>query len=180
MASTLNPTRSEFSDDPKFSNGPWPARPSVDAIIKRPSRGRRATRSLIRLLIIFGVGVGATLAWQSYGDTARAMIVDSFPQLGWLAPQAAHPAQLATDAVALAAPSAGSPELQHLKEMSVLFAALRQSVDQLAANQQEMAGDIAKLLVDQQELLQKASAPAPRAAPAPARKPAPPPTSEAR
>jgi hypothetical protein len=178
MASTLNPTRSEFSEDR------WSTRPSVDAIIKRPSLGKRATRGLARFLIIFCIGVGATLAWQSYGDVARAMIADSFPQLGWLAPQAAPQAtphaQIASDTVALATPSATPPELQQLKEMSLLFATIRRSVDQLAANQQQMAGDIAKLLADQQELLQKSSAPAPRPAAAPARKPAPPPSAETR
>jgi len=186
MASTLNPTRSEFPDDV------WQAKPSVAAIIQRPSLGKRAIRGLARFVIVFCIGVGATLAWQSYGDMARAMIADSFPQLGWLAPQAAPPqaaaqaappAQGALDTVALGTPPAPSPELQQLRDISLLFATMRQSVEQLAANQQQMAGDVAKLLADQHELLQKASAPAPRpaaapaprpaAAPAPARKPAP-------
>src|SRR5262249_3489092 len=192
MASTLNPTRSEFPDDV------WQAKPSVAAIIKRPSLATRAIRGLARFVIVFCIGVGATLAWQSYGDMARAMIADSFPQqLGWLAPQAAppqaaaqdpqqqaaHPAQGALDTVALGTPPAPSPDLQQLRDISLLFATMRQNVEQLTANQQQMAGDIAKLLAEQQELLQKASAPAPRpaaapaprsaAAPAPARKPAP-------
>jgi hypothetical protein len=190
MASTLNPTRSEFSEDR------WSTTPPVDAIIKRPSLGRRAIRGLARFLIIFCIGVGATLAWQSYGDVARAMIADSFPQLGWLAPSAAapqaaapqiaapemaaHQAQLASETVALGTSSDAPPQLQQLRDMSLLFAAMRQSVDQLAANQQQMAGDIAKLLADQQQLMQKASAPAPRPAAAPAHKPAPPPSSAAR
>jgi hypothetical protein len=175
MASTLNPARSEFSEER------WSTPPSVDAIIKRPSLGKRATRGVARLLIIFCIGIAATLAWQSYGDVARAMIADSFPQLGWLAPQAAAPhAQIASDTVALSSSSDPPPQLQQLKELSLLVAAMRQSVEQLAANQQQMAGDIAKLVADQQELLQKVSAPAPRPAPAPARKPAPPPSSEAR
>jgi hypothetical protein len=190
MASTMNPTRSEFPDDV------WQARPSVAAIVKRPSLGKRAIRGLARFLIIFCIGVGATVAWQSYGDMARAMIADSFPQLGWLAPQAApaqavadaapqaaHPAQGALDTVALGTPPTPSPELQQLRDISLLFATMRQNVEQLAASQQQMAGDIAKLVTEQQALLQKASAPAPRpaaapaprpaAAPAPARKPAP-------
>src|SRR5262249_240870 len=51
-----------------------------------PSLGRRASRGLARFLIIFSIGIGATLAWQSYGDAARAMLANSSPQLGWLAP----------------------------------------------------------------------------------------------
>ena len=178
MASTLNPTRSEFPEDR------WSTSPSVDAIVKQPSLGKRARRSLARSLIIFCFGVGATLAWQSYGDTARAMIADSLPQLGWLAPQAtpqaAHPAQIAPETVALAASSEPPPQLQPLRDMSLMFAAMRQSVDQLAASQQQMAGDIARLAAEQHELMQKVSAPTPRPASAPARKPAPPPSSEAR
>jgi hypothetical protein len=67
-----------------------------------------------------------------------------------------------------------------LKEMSLAFATVRQSVDQLAASQQQIADGIAKLTADQQELLHKISAPPPRPAPAPARKPVPLPSSEAR
>ena len=59
-------------------------RPSLDAIIKRPSLSRRALRGLARFLVVFCGGVTATLAWQLYGDAARAMIANSSPQLGWL------------------------------------------------------------------------------------------------
>jgi hypothetical protein len=174
MASSLSPTRSEFSADL------WSTKPSVQAILKRPSLGKRASRSLARLLIIFCIGVGATLAWQSYGDAAREMIANSSPQLGWLAPQAAPHAQMASEKVAPAPSSTPSPELQQLKEMLFVFATMRQSVDQLSANQQQMAGDIAKLLADQQQLLHKISAPPPQPAAAPARKPVPLPSAEAR
>jgi len=53
----------------------------------RPSLGKRASRGLVRFLIVFSIGVGATLAWQSYGDVARAMIATSWPQLASLAPE---------------------------------------------------------------------------------------------
>ena len=43
----------------------------------------------MRFLIAACVGVVATLAWQSYGDTARQIIANSHPQLSWLAPEAA-------------------------------------------------------------------------------------------
>jgi TPR repeat len=51
--------------------------------------GERASRGLL----IFSIGIGATLAWQSYGDAARAMPANSSPQLGWLALQTAPLAQ---------------------------------------------------------------------------------------
>src|SRR5262245_60189244 len=55
----------------------------------RPSRRKRPLRALARFLITLCIGVGGTLAWQSYGDAAREMIAKSSPQLSWLAPQAA-------------------------------------------------------------------------------------------
>jgi|SRR5262245_38058423 len=145
----------------EFAKDPW----STDAIIQpdlrseRPSK--RASRGLARFLIVFCTGVAATLAWQSYGNAAREMIANSSPQLGWLVPS-----------------TSSSPE-QQLKAMSTDFATVRQRVDQLAANQQRMAGDITKLLTDQQELLQKISAPLQPAAAA-ARRPVPLTSSEAR
>jgi hypothetical protein len=144
--------------------------------------GKRASRTLARFLIMFCIGVAATVAWQSYGDAAREMIANSSPQLGWLAPQTAPPAQTAPNMVASAAPAALSPEPLQLKAIEVGLAAVRQSVDQLAAGQLQMAGDIANLHAVDQDILHKISAPPPRPAAPPARKPVPltpPPSSEA-
>jgi len=172
-APTFDTLPSEFSAD-------LSTRPSRDAMIKRPSLGKRASRSLTRFLIIFCFGVAATLAWQSYGDAARGMIANTYPQLSWLAPQAAPLAQPASDTPAPAPSAIPSPEQQQIKEMSLAFATMRQSMDQLAASQQQIADRIAKLAADQQELLHKISAPPPRPAPAPARKPLPLQSSEVR
>ena len=172
-ASTFDTLPSEFSAD-------LSTRPSLDATIKRPSLGKRVSRGLARFLIIFCTGVAATLAWQSYGDAARGMIANSYPQLSWLAPQATPLAQPASDTPAPAPSATPSPELKQLKEMSLAFATMRQSVDQLAASQQQIADGVAKLTADQQQLLQKISAPPPRPAAAPARKPVPLPSSEPR
>jgi hypothetical protein len=130
---------------------------------KRPSLGKRAVRGLTRFLIVFCIGVAATLGWQAYGDKAREMIADSSPRLAWLAPHAAPVAQTA--------PAASSPDAQQLKDMSLGLAAVQQSVDQLAAQfaagQQQMASDIAKLQ-------RGISVPQPWPAAAPASKPVPP------
>jgi hypothetical protein len=127
-------------------------------------------RRLARFSIVIGVGVGTILAWQSYGDAARAMIANSSPQLGWLAPQTAPVVPTASD---VPAPTAASPELEHL---ALGLAAVRQSVDQLtaqlAATQQGIGNDIAKLQADEQAILSKLSAGPPRPSVAPARKPA--------
>ena len=174
MDPVFRPTQSEFSNHPRA------ARPSLDATKgssvaatpKRPSFGKRGLRGFVRLLIIFCAGVGTTLAWQSYGDAARAMIANSSPQLAWLAPQTAPVAPTAPDAVAPAV--ATSSDMQQL---AFGLAAVRQSVDQLtaqfAAGQQQTGGDIAKVQADGQEILRKLSTPPPRPAAAPAHKPAP-------
>src|SRR5262249_30770665 len=59
------------------------ARPSLDSTARpanlkedqfrgvRPSFGRRASRTLTRLLIAAFISVGSILAWQSYGDAAK-------------------------------------------------------------------------------------------------------------
>jgi hypothetical protein len=128
---------------------------------------------LMRLLITFCIGVAATLAWQSYGDAAREMIANSSPQLSWLAPQVAV-AQTAPDTIA---PTESSPDPQELKAMLADLAAVRQKVDQLAAQmavgQEQMARDFAaKLEAAEQDIL--ATMPAsPQPAVAPVRKPAP-------
>jgi hypothetical protein len=100
------------------------------------------------------------------------MIASSSPQLGWLAPRAAV-AQTAPDMIAAAAPAAPSPDQQQLNAMSLGLAAVRQSVDRLAAGQEQMTRDITKLEAAEQQILQKISAPPPRPAEAPARKPVP-------
>jgi len=158
---------------------PSPAERSSDANIrqavlkrKQPSLRGRAARSLI----IFCIGVAATLAWQSYGDATREMIASSYPQLGWLAPQTAA-AESTPEITAPTAPATGldSPEL---RSILVNLGAVRQSVDELAAqfaaSQQQMANDIAKLNAAQQDIFNKiSSAPPPRPAAAPVRKPVP-------
>ena len=153
-------------------------RSSLDPIIIRPSLGRRALRGLARFLIVFCIGVGTTLAWQSYGDDARAMIANASPQLAWLAPQAAPVAQTTPGAQAASeAPVPAPTALPDLQPLALGLASVRQSVDQLAAQladgQRQMGGDIAKLQADGQKILHKLSASPPRPAADPAHKPAP-------
>jgi cell division septation protein DedD len=97
MRSTLNPALSKFDFAlSEFANARWADEPFVDEpleptdldLVARPSK----QASFVRLLIAFCVGVAATLAWQSYGGTARKVIASWSPQLRWPAPQAAHEA----------------------------------------------------------------------------------------
>jgi hypothetical protein len=186
MSSTLSPTKSEYSA------GRWATEAPVDAIPRlpnvkngkpprrQPSLGKRFSRALIRFVVTFCIGVGATLAWQSYGDAAREIVAGSSEQLAWLAPQPASVALPASQTNALATPvtPAPSPDLEQLKAVSLGLAVVRQSVDQLAAQvaagQEQMTRDITKLQVAEQDILHKISEPPPRPAVAPpVHKPAP-------
>ena len=174
----MSSTRSDFSAGrratrPSLDPSPQPADLRNWFPSERPSLGNRASRALARFLITLCIGVAATLAWQSYGDAAREMIASASPRLAWLAPQAAPVARTAPDVIAQTAPSAPSPDQQQLNAMSLSLAAVRQSVDQLAASQEQMTRDITKLQAATQGILDKISAPQPLPAGATARKPAP-------
>jgi hypothetical protein len=120
----------------------------------------------MRLLFAFCVGVAAVLAWQSsYGDTARGMIVSSYPQLGWLV--AAQSAVAQTPATTI------SSDPEELTAVTRTLASMRQRVEQFATTQDQSVRDISnKLEVAKQEILDKISVPSSAASPAPPRKPA--------
>jgi hypothetical protein len=138
------------------------------AVLKRTQPGllRRATRSLL----IFGMGVAATLVWQSYGDATKEMIASSYPQFGWLAPQTVGVGAVPE----MRAPITTSDSQELLKSILVNLAGLRQSMDQLSADfvatQQQMASEIAKVKGADPDLVDKISSAPPAA---PARKPVP-------
>jgi hypothetical protein len=171
-SSRLRVARSEFSE------GRWAAEPPTDPPLHpteldliqsmRSSRVKRALLALAGLLIAFGIGIAATLAWQSHGNTVRAMIADLSPQLAWLAPQAASVADTAPIASASASPD-------QLAAIWRSLAAVRQSVDKLAA-------DITKVQATKPDTassdirVSRTSPPLPPAVAAPGRKPAAPPS----
>lgn len=133
------------------SDEPPPLRPRVlenDLPLDgRPSLCKRASRTLSRFLITFCLGMAAALAWQSYGDTYREMMVNSYPQLGWLAPQA-KPA----DTIAVVSPPTPSFDQQQLNAMSQDLEAVRQSIDRIAtsiaAAQGQMTQNIDRIAAD--------------------------------
>ncbi len=165
---------------------PAAIRPRAEQRASSPPRRRRPLRALLRFLFVLGIGVGGTLAWQAYGDMARAMVAVAYPQqLGWLMPApppaepvaAAAPAAVAPTTVGAAAPVA-KLDREQLATLSLNLADVRRSVEELAAQvasgQQQMAGDIARLQASEQDVLAKLSAPPPRPArPAAVRKPVP-------
>ena len=116
------------------SDEPPPLRPTIleDPFPNgQPSLRKRASRALSRFLAIFCVGVGTTLAWQSYGDAAREMIANSYPQLGWLAPLPL-PAQNAPGMAALATPAAPSFDQQSVDRIIAGHDHIMRSIDQIA------------------------------------------------
>jgi hypothetical protein len=151
----------------------------ADLLAGEPSAPRLAPRKRpLRFLIAFCLGVAATLAWQSYGDAAREIVANLSPQLGWLAPQAA----VAQTAGVADAAATASLDQQQLNAMSLSLAAVRQRVDQLAAQiaagQEQMTRDFTmKLQAAEHDILEKVSAPP--AAATPARRPAPVPSQAA-
>ena len=138
----------------------------------RPSISRRLTRSLARFFLAVFIGVGSTLAWQSYGgEIVRAWA----PSLDWLLP---------VSTMEVPAPAVTSAELrEHLKPVALDLAIVRRSIeqlvfnqDQLARKQEQMARAIAALQAAEQDISQKISAPPPpRAVHVPPPKPLQPP-----
>src|SRR6266536_2592415 len=110
---------SDRCTDMARSNTLRAAGPSVDAMLGpvadlkddrfpgTPSPGRRASRVLSRFLILAVIGVGCTLAWQSYGEAAKKKLARWAPQLGWvqLGPRL-KPSEIA---LATAGPIGGTP-----------------------------------------------------------------------
>jgi chemotaxis protein histidine kinase CheA len=135
------------------------AEPSIDAMLgpvadlkddrfpATSSPGKRASRVLSRFLIVAFIGVGCTLAWQSYGEAAKKKLASWAPPIGWVrlgpglkpspgagsvaeqpspaavqesvpdSSQAASAAQAAPDIATPTAPAAPSPEVQQQLEV---------------------------------------------------------------
>src|SRR5260370_3655296 len=117
---------------------------------ERPRLGKRVLLALA--LITFCFGVAATLAWQSPGDAARKAIASAFPQLGWLAPQAAPVTQDTPDISVPAASTAPSPDQQHLTAMPLDLDAMRQSVDQITAGQEQITRSLPRIAPSQEQI----------------------------
>lgn len=92
---------------------------NTQAATDRSSIARRIIRPVSRFSVAVLIGVGATLAWQSYGGE---MIKAWAPSLGWLVPASA------------------SAELQALlKPVGLDLAIMKRSIEQLANNQDQLA-----------------------------------------
>ncbi len=151
--SIRSPRPSGLKDDPIASD--------------RPSIGRRIFSTLTRFSIAVLIGIGATLAWQSHRDAARDMVVARAPSLGWLL-------SVSTTKSPVVAATAPEP-VQQLEPLASNIDAVRHSVEQLAAEQEQMAQSIATLQAVEEDIRQKVSSPPPspsqQAAPVPQYRP---------
>jgi len=182
-----------------------PTQPEFPLSTKTHSTFRRALRAVVRYLIAIGIGIGGTLAWQAHGEVAKQIVADWAAHRGWSLSwlldragakssplgepaiaaeplgqpviQAATPEQTASVAAPPTAPSATSADPQQLEAITASLAAIRGRVEQIAAGQEQMASDIAKLKATEQEIRQRISAAAPRPAAAASKPPLAPPPS---
>ena len=154
----------------------------------------RASRRLARYLVAICIGVAGTLAWQSYGDAIKQIIAARAPELGW-SPQVkqmiaswtvgwtkppASPEKIAPETVAPKAPPAPSVDPAQVQQITQSLAALRETVEQIAAGQDQTSREIARLNSTVAELILKIPEPSAQPPAAPERKPVPvPPSSRA-
>jgi len=153
---------------------------------------RRGSRGFGRFLLAVLIGVAATLAWQSYGDATKQVIATKAPELGW-SPEAKQmiaswtlgwtkPPVVESKAapVAQTAPIATSLDPEKVRQMAQNLAEVRETVQELAAGQNQVTREIDKLESAVVEILMRMPEPPPQPPAAPARKPTPvPPSSRA-
>jgi hypothetical protein len=106
-----------------------------------PSLGKRMFRTSARFLIAVLIGVGATLAWQSYRGEATEMVRTWAPSLGWLLPVSTTETVTATATL-----------VQELKPISLDLALVRRTLQQLATNQDQLAAKQEQLAAKQDQL----------------------------
>ena len=149
---------------------------------------KRSSRGFGRYLVAILIGVAATLAWQSYGESVKQIIATRAPELGW-SPQAKQmiaswtlgwtkpPASSEKQASPVAQTAATIPSLdpRQVQQMTQNLEALRQTTDQLAGGQDQMRRDIARLEAAVAELIAKTPEPTAQPSVVPAHKPPPPP-----
>jgi hypothetical protein len=113
------------------------------AVAYRPSTGRSFFGSLAKFVIAVSIGVGGTIAAQT--ETAKQLLTEQAPTLAWLL--AAPPAK----------PVATTAPIQQIGPSGSDVEAVRRSVEQLAARQDQMAQNVAALQAVGEDIRQKLS-----------------------
>jgi hypothetical protein len=119
----------------------------------QPSLGKRASLGFAYYMIVFSVGVAATLAWQSYGDAARQLIA---PAASTSDQQQLNAVSLDLDAVRR---SIDGLAVAIGTSIATSQEQITRSVDKLAAGQEQMTREIAKLQAVERYVLYKNSDP---------------------
>jgi hypothetical protein len=149
-----------------------PAKLKNDRLPAKSSSWRAFT--FARHLILLLIGVAATLAWQTYGDSARHMIASVIFSTDQ---QQFNSTSLDTNSVRQGIDEIStiiaSNQEQIMRSIASNQERLVRSVDQLAAGQEQMTREIAKLQEVDQFVLYKSPGPPTELAPAPVPKPAP-------
>jgi hypothetical protein len=118
------------------------ANPKEDrTAISRPAVRRSLRRALIQFVLAVLVGVSGTLGWQSYGQQMLAIHV---PTLAWLF---SIPAAKFSGAAGTSDPAPVASNLD----------AVRRSLEQLAARQDQMSQDLATLQALEDDIRQRMS-----------------------
>ena len=106
---------------------------------KRRSIGSRLFRAVFRFIVAVLIGIGLTLAWQSYGDEAVMMARFYAPSVAWLlpVPKTKTPAdnQNFTAAIATEVKQQLEPIALKLDVVQHSIVQLTAKIDELAANQ---------------------------------------------
>jgi predicted negative regulator of RcsB-dependent stress response len=105
--------------------------------------------ALARFFIAVLIGVGATLAWQSYSDEAIEMVRTEAPSFAWLLP--VSKAKPPPDDQRSTTAAASSPQLERL-ELSLLV--VRRSVEQLALMVEQLSAKQDQLAAKQDQMSQ--------------------------
>ncbi len=131
----------------------------------RPSFRKRTSLAVAYYVIVFSVGVAATLAWQIYGDAARRLIA---PAASTSDQQQLNAISLDLDAVRR---SIDGLAIGIGTSIATSHEQITRSIDQLAVGLQQMTHEIAKLQAVERYVLYKNSDPPPRTVPAQVPKP---------
>jgi len=140
--------------DPRF--GRRPIKPSVHAAyaarddratIDRPAVRRSLRRAMYRFILAVLVGVSGTLGWQSYGEQ---MLATYAPTVAWAFSISTAKLQAAGAAVTASNSTQAAPLATNLD-------AVRRSLEQLSAKQDQIAQDIAALQALEDDIRQKMS-----------------------
>ena len=186
MNTMQNPTQPDYLSASLLTN------PSVDTPAARPAKSKNdqlpvksswRPLAFARHVIVLLIGVALTLAWQTYGDSARDMVasivfspdkqqynarsldLDAIRQgVGEIATSIASIQEIMR--------SIATNQEQAMRSIAINQERIMRTVDQVTAGQEQMTHEIAKLQAVDQVVLHSSPDPSPRQTPAPVTKPA--------